>query len=171
VLDHLEVLVGPIDRRDLEERIVARHHASIASLEAQPGVVGLLDDADRHGVPCAVASSSGVEWVERFLVQIGIRGRFVALATRETVANAKPAPDLYLEACRWLGAEPGRCVALEDSVNGIKAAKAAGMSCVAVPNPVTRHVDLTYADAVVGSLEEVSVSSLGSLLASGRLCR
>jgi putative hydrolase of the HAD superfamily len=156
-------LVGPIDRALLDQRNVARHHAAIATLEALPGVVQLLDSADEHGLPCAVASSSGSAWVERFLGQIGIRGRFVALATRETVPNAKPAPDLFLEACRRLSVEPARSVALEDSVNGIKAAKAAGMACVAVPNPVTKHVDLTHADAVVASLELVTIDLLRKL--------
>lgn len=54
-------------------------------------------------------------------------------------------------------------MALEDSVNGIRAAKAAGMVCVAVPNPVTKHVDLTHADAVVASLEHVTIEFLTSL--------
>jgi HAD superfamily hydrolase (TIGR01509 family) len=168
VLDHLEELVGPVDRPVLDRRNVARHHAAIVDLQALPGVVDLLDAACRQEVPCAVASSSGSPWVERFLVQIGIRERFLALATRETAPRAKPAPDLFLEACRRLDADPARSVALEDSVNGVTAAKAAGMVCVAVPNSVTMHVDLSHADLVVESLEGASIERFGELVARSR---
>jgi beta-phosphoglucomutase-like phosphatase (HAD superfamily) len=138
-------------------------------MEALPGVVHLLSDAAQSGVPCAVASSSGREWVEKFLLQLGIRDRFTALATRDMVAFAKPAPDLYIAACNALAVPAQSAIALEDSLNGITAAKAAGLACVAVPNPVTKHVDLGIADALVTSLEQTSVSALEQIVAKARL--
>jgi len=71
---------------------------------------------------------------------------------------AKPAPDLYLEACAGLGVDPREAVAVEDSPNGIAAAKAAGLRCVAVPNELTRQLDLDRADLVVDSLAEVTLA-------------
>jgi HAD superfamily hydrolase (TIGR01509 family) len=81
-----------------------------------------------------VASSSNAELVELVLGLAGIRDCFAALVSSEEVARGKPAPDVYLEAARRLGARPERCVAIEDSSNGLRAAAAAGMVVVAVPN-------------------------------------
>jgi HAD superfamily hydrolase (TIGR01509 family) len=168
VLDHLEALVGSVDRATLEERNVARHHAALVDLCALPGVVELLDEAQAHGIPCAVASSSGFEWVDGFLRQIGVREKFHALATRDMVASAKPAPDLFLKACEKLGTDPSSAVALEDSVNGVIAAKAAGMVCVAVPNCVTTHFSFDHADARIDSMHMATITMLDELVTRAR---
>jgi HAD superfamily hydrolase (TIGR01509 family) len=81
-----------------------------------------------------VASSSNAELVELVLELAGIRGCFAALVSSEEVARGKPAPDVYLEAARRLGGRPARCIAIEDSANGLRSAAAAGMVVVAVPN-------------------------------------
>jgi beta-phosphoglucomutase-like phosphatase (HAD superfamily) len=79
---------------------------------------------------------------------------------REDAPRAKPAPDLFLSAAAVLGAAPENCVALEDSPNGISAARAAGMFCLAVPNEVTRRLDLSAADFIVQSLSQLPLSEL-----------
>ena len=79
---------------------------------------------------------------------------------RDDVAQAKPAPDLYLAVCECLGVDPAEAVALEDSANGIAAAKAAGMRCVAIPNPMTEGLDLSAADLRLRSLADLSVAEL-----------
>ena len=168
VLDHLESLVGSVDRTTLDSRNVERHHAALVDLCALPGVVELLDEAHSHSIPCAVASSSGFDWVDGVLRQIGIRERFHSLATRDMVASAKPAPDLFLKACEKLGTDPSAAAALEDSVNGVIAAKAAGMVCVAVPNPVTTHFDFGHADARIDSMHMATVAMLEDLVAKAR---
>ena len=85
--------------------------------------------------PLAIASSSNPELIEVVLRAAGLRELFPVAVSSEEVARGKPAPDVYLEAARRLGVEPARCVAVEDSHNGIRSAKAAGMRVVAVPNP------------------------------------
>ena len=86
------------------------------------------------GFTLGLASSSNRELIDAVLEAGGISGLFAATVSSEEVARGKPAPDVYLEAARRLGVEPGGCVAIEDSHNGIRSAKAAGMSCIAIPN-------------------------------------
>ena len=108
-----------------------------------------------------LASSSNREVIDRVLDAGGIAGCFRATVSSEEVAAGKPAPDVYLEAARRLGVEPAACTAVEDSHNGIRSAKAAGMRCVAIPN---RHFPpgdaVAEADAVVSSLEELTPDAL-----------
>ena len=84
--------------------------------------------------PLAVASSANRELIELALELAGVAGRFRAVVSSEEVARGKPAPDVYLEAARRLGADPRRCAAVEDSSNGLRSAAAAGMAVIAVPN-------------------------------------
>ena len=132
--------------------------AMIEAEVARPGVESWLEEAARLGLGTAIASSSGAAWVEGHLDRLGLRDRFRVLACHRPGVAAKPAPDLYLEACAGLGVDPREAVAVEDSPNGIAAAKAAGLRCVAVPNELTRQLDLDRADLVVDSLAEVTLA-------------
>jgi len=85
--------------------------------------------------PLGLASSSNREIIDAFLDISGLRDSFAAVLSSEEVARGKPSPDVYLEAARRLGVEPARCVAIEDSGNGLRAAEAAGIAVIAVPNP------------------------------------
>jgi beta-phosphoglucomutase-like phosphatase (HAD superfamily) len=89
----------------------------------------------------------------------GLAGDFAATVSSEEVPRGKPSPDVYLEAARRLGVDAGRCGAVEDSHNGIRSAKAAGMHVVAVPNPHYPPDDeaLALADVVVRSIDELQV--------------
>lgn len=128
---------------------IEEHLDGIAPL---PGVASWMNDARRLGVRVAVASNSPREWVEARLTQVGLRDLVEVLSCRDESPKAKPAPDIYLLACSRLGVSPHRSVAVEDSRTGVAAAKAAGLRCVAVPNRLTRHHDLSAADLVVDSL-------------------
>jgi beta-phosphoglucomutase-like phosphatase (HAD superfamily) len=101
-----------------------------------------------------VASSSTRGWFERWLGKHAILHRFDALCGRDDVARVKPAPDLFLLAAERLGVRPETCVVFEDSPNGIRAARSAGMRCVAVPNALTRQLTLPDPDLVLTSLAE-----------------
>lgn len=165
VFHHLESLVGrSLDREEVTQRRSARYQEATSRLMVMPGVMELLDEARSHDVPCAVASSSTSDWVHGYLSRFGMVDRFGAIVTRDMVASPKPAPDLFLEACNRLGVAPGRSVALEDSVNGVNAALAAGMKCVAVPNTITSRFDLSHAHHRATSLAEVDLSLVRSLL-------
>ncbi len=128
-----------------------------------PGVVPLLSALRGRGVRTAVASSSQLAWIVRVLARVGLRDQFDAAAGGDEVQRAKPAPDVYLLAARRLGTAPETCVALEDSQNGVRSAKAAGMACVAVPSALTRQMDFSAADLVVASLEAVTPEVIAAL--------
>ena len=126
-----------------------------ASIPVKPGVVELLDFLAARGLPLAVATSAGRATAERHLGRAGLLDRFRAVATRDDVVHAKPAPDVYLEAARRLGIAPERCVAFEDSNVGLTAAHAAGTMPIMVPDilpplPEVRDKCIT----VLGSLRE-----------------
>jgi beta-phosphoglucomutase-like phosphatase (HAD superfamily) len=106
----------------------------------------------------AVASSSPIELIEHSLELAGLRKYFRVVVSSDDVAVGKPAPDVYLEACRRLGTEPARAAAIEDSTNGLRAAAAAGLAVVAIPNPAFPPAPdaLALADLCLGSVGEVT---------------
>ena len=158
---HLESLVGgPVDRTSLRAARRARFDELTAAAEPRDGIVAWLDEARDLGLRVGLASSSRAPWVLRFLDVLGLRGRFEVLATRDRVALSKPAPDLYELALHELGVSAREALAVEDSPNGVAAAKAAGLFCVAVPNPLTAGLALNGADVVLGSLGERSIREL-----------
>lgn len=168
VFEHLQTFVpSPLDREAVMQRRSARFREVTSQLSVMPGVVELLDQAQSNGVACGVASSSTSDWVGGYLERFGLTERFSAIVTRDMVASPKPAPDLYLEACRRLGVESRRAVALEDSVNGVNAALAAGMKCIAVPNTITARFDLSHASRVVPTLKELDWATFETLFAMG----
>jgi HAD superfamily hydrolase (TIGR01509 family) len=153
-----------MDETELVALRRARRDELLHAMDVLPGVIELLDAADAHGIGLAVASSSTRDWVDGHLARLGLRHRFAAVLTRNDVAAAKPAPDLFLAAATALAAAPARCVAFEDSFNGCVAAKAAGMRCVVAPNRITRVQDFRHADLVVASLLEVELQHLRDLV-------
>jgi HAD superfamily hydrolase (TIGR01509 family) len=158
-----------LSRADFDEAYRAQDRSDRDRLPLLPGVRDLLDALDAAGVPAGIASSSEVTWLERHLGRLGLLDRFAVLAGVDRVNGVgKPAPDSYLLACRELGALPGRSVALEDSAHGVAAAHAAGMAVVAVPSRITRLTSLTDADLVAGSLTELTVAVLDSLVSPAR---
>jgi len=147
------------------EAAYARQPRTYDDLPPLPGVLQLLDELEIVGVPAGIASSSGTAWLHRHTRRLGIEDRFAAIVGSDQVGGVgKPAPDVYLKACADLGVEPAAAVALEDSAHGASAAKAAGMTVVAVPGPITRSNDFSHVDLVVRSVAEVNVSILRSLL-------
>lgn len=159
----------PIDRDVWVPLRDRRKLALLAPEVIRDGVATLLDAADDYGVRVAVASSSPVEWVVPHLERLGILDRFARIVTRTDVGGdplrTKPAPDLYLLALRALGTDAGRTVALEDSPNGLAAARAAGLRCVAVPGPITTDLDFADADLEVASIGDLSLPLLAALCA------
>jgi HAD superfamily hydrolase (TIGR01509 family) len=108
--------------------------------------------------PLGLASSSNRELIDLVLELSGLTRHFRVTLSSEEVSRGKPAPDVYLEAARRLQVAPERCAAVEDSENGIKAATAAGMRVLAIPNPHYPPAEdaLAQAGAVITSLEELT---------------
>ena len=140
--------------REVVERLAAIYR------EHLPAIPGSKEAVERLAArwPLGLASSSNRELIDLALELLGVKHLFTATVSSEEVAHGKPAPDVYLEAARRLGIEPTRTAAIEDSNNGILAAKAAGMRVLAIPN---RHFPpdpeaLEQADVVLDSLAELT---------------
>lgn len=149
-----------VDVDAVAARRKARRDQLLAEESLLDGVEAWLDDARAAGLALAIASSSELGWVEPHLERLGVRHRFAHLACYRPGGRPKPDPDLYLAACAALGVAPADALAIEDSPNGVAAAKAAGMACVVVPHPLTASLDLSAADVVVPSLASVSLGEV-----------
>jgi HAD superfamily hydrolase (TIGR01509 family) len=147
----------------INDEVVRRMLARYATdLPVVPGAVDAVRRLAAEGLRLALASSSNRELIDAVLLRLRLSALFEATVSSEEVARGKPAPDVYLEAARRLGLDPTRCVAIEDSASGIRAAHAAGMRVIAYPNrhyPPSSGV-LALADAVVDSPNEL-MTALG----------
>ena len=133
----------------------AMYDASVKGLvPLKPGVCELLDALDAHRIRRAVASSNDRFLVEGYLGRCGILQRFDALVCGDMIRQSKPAPDIYLAAAGALGAQPEGCLVLEDSPNGLKAGRAAGMRTCMVPDRIP------YSDALRPYVDDVQPSLL-----------
>ena len=142
--------------REVVRRMLERYTERLPLIDGAVQAVRRL--AERRSV--GLASSSNREIIERVLEVAGIAPLFRATVSSEEVARGKPAPDVYLEAARRLEVDPAGCAAVEDSSNGIRSARAAGMRVVAIPNP--RYPPdpdaVEGADIVLGSIAELTPS-------------
>ncbi len=127
-------------------------------VDAHPGALELIERLRALGtVRIGLASNSSRDVVDAALRAAGLTHAFETIVTSDDVEHAKPAPDLYLLACERLGVAPADALALEDTSSGIAAAKAAGLTCIAVPQ--FAETDVSAADRVIASLEELLVAS------------
>lgn len=170
-LAELERLTGEAvdDRDELEAGIRERFEQLAHDEPCRPGVLDLLDAASEAGLTLAVASSSRSRWVESHLERLDLRDRFAAVVGRDLAGwNAKPAPDVYLEALRRIDVSARDALALEDSAHGVASALAAGLSVVAIPNPVTRHLAFDAKVTVVEGFDSLTLDDLQTHHRAGR---
>lgn len=153
-----------VDRVEIQRRRLQRELALIDADEALPGVLDYITGGKHLGLMLAVVSSSSHQWVDGYLAKLGILSRFDAVICREDADRVKPAPDLYLLALDRLGVGPREAIVFEDSPNGITAAQAAGIFCVAVPNPISAQLSTDHADLTLSSMAEMPLEALLSLV-------
>jgi HAD superfamily hydrolase (TIGR01509 family) len=157
----------------INEEVVRRMLAEYR--EHLPLIPGAVEAVRRIGAvwPLGLASSSNRPLIQTVLEVTGLAPLFRATVSSEEVARGKPAPDVYLEAARRLGVDASRCAAVEDSHSGIRAAKAAGMRVIAVPNPSYPPGDeaLAEADVVLTSIEELLPEVVDPSALKGRRAR
>lgn len=135
-------------------RLVRRHACPL------PGVPAVPLALRARGYRLALASSSRAALIAATLEAIGVGALFEVVVSAATVGRGKPAPDVFLEAARQLGVPPARCLVIEDSHNGVAAARAAGMRCVAIPCETTRHQDFGHATVRLARLTDLLDSSV-----------
>jgi len=157
---YLEERLGVPLAQDVIDRRIARRAELVLAEPLRPGVADLALAAHAAGLRVAVASSSSRDWVKGHLDRLGIAELFDCFRARDDVEHVKPEPDLYLASLDCLGVAAAEAVAIEDSPNGVTAAKSAGLRCVVVPNSITAGLDLSQADLRLSSLADVTLPQL-----------
>lgn len=138
-----------------------------AGLKPMPGAVESVQRFSSR-FDLGVASSAHTNYVEMAVNQLGIKGHFRALVGGDQVERAKPYPDVFLKTAAILKIDPMECVVLEDSPNGIEAAKSANMFCIAIPNRYLQNGDFSKADLQIPTLEFLELQMLQELINSQR---
>lgn len=158
---YLEQRLGKrVERQALKQEHRGLLLADLAARPPLPGILETLIAAKQAGLRVGVASSSGIDWVRGNLERLGLLRYFDVLCTSEDVRLVKPDPALYRLALDRMEVDSHQAVAFEDSPNGIRAARAAGIYCVAIPTPVSIRLDLSQANRVVESLDRLPLSTL-----------
>jgi HAD superfamily hydrolase (TIGR01509 family) len=143
----------PDYRRRLTEMVELRLGDGVP---LRAGALELLDYLERQAIPKAVATSTGRQTAEKRLCNCGIRQRFQVVETSDDVVRGKPNPDIFLKAAADLGMLPGKCIVLEDSYNGIRAAHAAGIKAIMVPDLLEPNPEISaLCFAVLDDLHQV----------------
>lgn len=157
----LTILLGEPPRDDFLKMVSDRKEKLFreliqGNLQLLPGVLNWLNQLHERGILQAVASSAPNKNIEAIMNELGIRRYFSALISAAAMPG-KPDPAVFLEAAKQLGVQPGQCVVVEDAVAGVRAARQAGMKCIAVS---TTHPgsSLSEADIVVDRLEELDLN-------------
>jgi beta-phosphoglucomutase-like phosphatase (HAD superfamily) len=160
-VERLSQLIGRAVDAEATARFISERYRELADPNFRPGVARLLAESDAHGLSRAVVSSSSRYWVEGSLRMAGRPDGWAGIwCGGDDGLPPKPDPALYLRALDELGLAPDEALVFEDSPNGIAAARAASIRCVAVSNPVTARLDLSDAERVVDSFEAISVAEL-----------
>jgi HAD superfamily hydrolase (TIGR01509 family) len=161
--EHLSFLSqGQLDSVSLRDRHRSESDALTLSQTILPGVVNILHEAKRLGLKLAIGSSSPHSWVDTHAKRLGIFDYFdqVICADDVGVGRTKPNPDLFLLALERLKVRANEAIVFEDSPNGVKAARSAGIFVVAVPNAVTSLLSIENANLTLRSLANLSLADL-----------
>ena len=137
-----------------------RYFTEIEKIPVMPGLVDLLEKLQDKKYPMAVASSSTPEIIDLILDKTNLKNYFQVIVSAEQAGKSKPEPDVFLLAAQKLGIQPANCLVVEDSENGIKAALAAGMTCVAYQSPGADPQKQTAADAVIQNYAQLGMMIL-----------
>lgn len=161
VYEHLAELSGQvIEREVVRPRMRRRYLERIEENPVLPGVKEYLTAAKEMGLKMAVASSSSPGWASGHLESRGLLHYFEFVLHAGDVVNAKPSPELYTMAVERLGVKAKNAFAIEDSAVGLTAARAAGLPCVVVPNPMTKGMDFSDASVRLNSLLDLPLGEL-----------
>jgi len=140
---------------EMTNSVVTPYFESLSSIDPMPGVAELIQKLRNKNVPLALASSSFPDVIEIILRKTGLKENFIIVVDSQMAGSSKPEPGIFLLAAKKLGVQPEKCLVIEDSTNGIKAAKTAGMFCVAFAGPGTEHQNQSLADWIISDFTEL----------------
>lgn len=171
VADLLKKTSTRFDKDELKKQFKLLSTQAIEKESLRPGMKPLLEQALNYGIAMAVASSSGRIWVESGLARVGAGKYFQAVCTAEDVTRVKPDPELFQLALKRLNIGPHEAIVFEDSPMGIRAAKSAGLACLAYPNSISIHLDISRADLIVNSSQDLDLIRILDSFEHGRSSR
>lgn len=151
---------GILSLEEIIERSSVLHRENLKLPIARDGVEDYLKEAKSKGLKIGLATSSNREWVTHFLKELNLYDYFDVIQTRDDVEKVKPDPALYRNVINYFGIEPCEAIAFEDSANGAKAAVAAGLKCVIVPNKITENLTFDHYDMRLTSMKEKGLSDV-----------
>ncbi|MEI4770836.1 HAD family hydrolase [Psychrobacillus sp. FJAT-51614] len=149
-----------VDCEQLERDAYIKYKDKMKVPVLREGVKEYLEEAKSHNLIIGLASSSSKEWVTAYLEQLHIIEYFDVINTRDDVTKVKPDPELYLKTLKDCGLLPKEAIAFEDSLNGLTAAKKAGIRCVIVPNEVTSNLPFTNHDYHLNSMKQETLEEV-----------
>ncbi len=160
-LDYIDLtLKQPGISVEIDKAVGLLHQQKMEHLEARAGVKEYLEEAQQLGLNIGLATSSNRAWIERFLTRLGLVDYFQVIRTSDDVTRVKPDPELYTQVVTAMGIAPAEALAFEDSLNGLTAAKAAGLHCTIVPNPVTSFLPFEHHDLRLVSMTDMTLSEI-----------
>jgi beta-phosphoglucomutase family hydrolase len=164
-LHAIEIMLDELGLSDDPSEILRERDVHYAELlktrsEMMPGLLELLDFLEAHHLCTAIASGSQRAWINFLLERFNLRDRFEVIVSSDEVERGKPSPDIFLKAVERLGLPASSCLVLEDALNGIRAAKAAGCRAVAVPSKFTAHQDFAEADLIISGLADQKLQKI-----------
>ncbi len=145
-----------------EKYIASLYHENAILM---PGVLDLLNAIYQSEIPVGLASSSSHQLISIILEKFELKPYFKSVVSGHDVRHTKPAPDIFLKTADLLKIDPTQCLVIEDSANGVHAAKRAGMICVGFKSPNSGNQDLSDADLIIQKLSELSLEKIKSLIA------
>ncbi|RME72462.1 MAG: HAD family hydrolase [Chloroflexi bacterium] len=152
----LAVQNNGLTRAGLRRRLQELWPQTLQHVTLMDGAIEALTHFQAAGYRLGLASASDRSWINRWLTRFQLAPFFEAIASGEEVRRNKPAPDVFLLAAQRLNTPPEACLVFEDSHVGVSAARAAGMTVIAVPNTVTRGMDFSSAHRVIHSLRDIT---------------
>ena len=152
-------------QEEISELVRRERECFLSRLSSSPGIPPmegleeLLKRLSNKDIPLLIASSSSGNIIDAVIRHLGIAGYFSGIVSGDDVEHSKPAPDIFLKVSKLINIPPSGCVVIEDSENGVMAAKAAGMRVVGLVNPGSGEVDLSQADLIIHSLLELDLET------------
>ncbi len=166
--DSGKLLVETFKLKESVEEIISERVEILTALyekelELMPGLLPLLSELRRDNYLLAVASSSPLRVINFVLDMFSLNDYFPSVVSGECTVKGKPHPDIYLHTAKMLGVAPSECVAIEDSINGVKSAKSAGMLCIAIPDRRLSQQAFCDADLIVDDMEKLNAEVIESM--------
>lgn len=146
-----------------ENKARIEYFSSLENVKPIPGIVDLLEEMNEHHIKTALASSSSIEVINIFISKLGLAHYFQQIISGNSVASGKPDPDIFIHTAKALQEAAANCVVIEDSANGVKAAKAAGMKCIGFRNANSGDQDLSLADMVIEDFRKVNLEIIEAM--------